>query len=768
MRVRPLLPVARCLALSFVLLALGCASALAAPVTFTRTDVTVSHDCTDVKLGDLDGDGDLDVIAVSPYDHVLAVLLNIGGGVFGPPTFYSVGGAFEFTIGDLNGDGFLDVATANIFAMPGVYDTTVSVLLGLGDGSFLPHVEFATLSSPSGIAIADVNGDGLPDIVTANYEECSNALLPGNGDGTFDAPIECFSTCIPNTVAIADLDRDGFLDAVNAVNGFNHIAVSRGAADGALHFSGAFPTGNPSPHGVSLADFNGDGRADVASGNRGGTVAFVLSGTGDGGFQTALQLPFPTAPISITVGDVDGDGLADIAAALPGWGLGVALGNGDGTFGPPTRYIVQLIGLPGIALGDVDGDGRMDAVTANGTDGMLSIFRNTSGAPTHVVQVKDGAHGLVAPLGAPLGSVTVPDGGSRTFTFTSYVNYELADVKVDGTSIGAPGFYTFSGVTSDHTLEVSFVSSVSPPPLVGLLEIRPHNLNIESKANWITAYITPPAPFAAGQIDNNSLRLNGVSFAPEFTIRTDPANTHLVVRFDRVAVVATLTPGDNVPLTMTGTVGDEATPFVAVDYVDARGAVMHVPVAGDRFAPGAVVDVSWDLPSSAPHDAVTLLSTFDEGATWNLEADGLANTGSYSWQAPNADHATVRLAVTTVDLWDETGPVNWLEFAESGAFSISSSTAVGPDGASVFALRGVAPQPATTRFAVWFSLPDAASARLDVFDTSGRRVLEREVGSLGAGAHRVEFDRDGRFAPGVYLVRLSRAGRSESARLVML
>ena len=134
------------------------------------------------------------------------------------------------------------------------------------------------------------------------------------------------------------------------------------------------------------------------------------------------------------------------------------------------------------------------------------------------------------------------------------------------------------------------MSSVSPPPLVGLLEIRPHNPEhrIEGELDHRVHHAAGP-PSRPARSTQQFLRLNGVSFAPEFTIRTDPANTHLVVRFDRVAVVATLTPGDNVPLTMTGTVGDEATPFVAVDYVDAREPSCDVPVAGDRFAPGAVV-----------------------------------------------------------------------------------------------------------------------------------------------------------------------------------
>jgi hypothetical protein len=306
-------------------------------------------------------------------------------------------------------------------------------------------------------------------------------------------------------------------------------------------------------------------------------------------------------------------------------------------------------------------------------------------------------------------------------------------------------------------------SSPPPPSLTGTLELDPGVLNKNSHARWLTAHITPPAPYSAMDINVLSLRLNGVPFADDFPVSTEQGNTVLRVRFDREAVVATLAPGDSVPVTLEGIVGSAS--FIAVDAVKVPGAIMTTPQAGAHYPPGALVPVSWQLFSDDPVQTVTLLSTFDDGLTWNVEAEGIPNTGNVTWVAPSSPVPSVRLGIASVLLYDETGPVNRVEYAVGGPIAIESVAGV-DDESGTFALYGISPQPSRGSFRVSFRLPQTGSARLEVIDLVGRRVAQRDVS--GGGLQQIDFGRTERLPPGVYVVRLTRAGQSRTATAVVL
>ena len=183
-------------------------------------------------------------------------------------------------MGDFNGDGIPDLATANggVESFMAPPDSTVGILLGNGDGTFQPAQTFAVGPAPLALAVADFNGDGHLDIAAADSTGIS--ILLGNGDGTFQ-PAQTYA-----------------------------------AQEGSL----------------VVADFNGDGHVDIAT--SGGSI---LLGNGDGTFQAAQT--FASSPgYSLAVGDFNGDGVPDIAftfvAPTAGYQgtLAILLGNGDGTF----------------------------------------------------------------------------------------------------------------------------------------------------------------------------------------------------------------------------------------------------------------------------------------------------------------------------------------------------------------------------------------------------------------------------------------------------
>ncbi len=296
------------------------------------------------------------------------------------------------------------------------------------------------------------------------------------------------------------------------------------------------------------------------------------------------------------------------------------------------------------------------------------------------------------------------------------------------------------------------------------VEIAPHVINLNGSGKYITAYIEIPG-FAPDEIDVSSILLNGsVGVAAGAPTAIDDGNGNtipdLMVKFNRADVVPLLVPGDNT-LTVSGLVGTQC--FEGSAEVRARA--ISSPVAGSAFTPGSLVDVGWQPEPEI--SSVDLISSFDGGATWHVEATGLANSGQYEWTAPQVTTDQARLALVVIRKVEETDVITSVELGESGTFSIGGVTGVGDGNAIAFAMQRISPNPTSGAFGVTFSLPNGGPARLAVFDVTGRQVAARDVGQLGAGRHTVTFGEEKPLAAGVYVVRLTQAGRSLSARAIV-
>ena len=290
-------------------------------------------------------------------------------------TYDSGGGADSVAIADVNGDGKPDLLVAN-------YNSgTIGVLLGNGDGTFKAATTFDA-GGPNintySIAVADLNGDGKPDVVVTvvlnGSQHSPLRVLLGNGDGTFQ-PAVAYDTdgFNPYTVLVADVNGDSKLDLA-VVNEFV-VSILIGNGDGTFQTPTTYGTGGSFADSGVVADINGDGRPDLIVSNKSGGVG-VLLGNGDGTFLTAKT--YGSGAFWTTVGDVNGDGKPDLMfvnSNYPNDGVvGVLLGNGDGTFRLGETYDAGGVGSWRVAMDDINGDSKPDLLVANRYSESLSML----------------------------------------------------------------------------------------------------------------------------------------------------------------------------------------------------------------------------------------------------------------------------------------------------------------------------------------------------------------------------------------------------------
>ncbi|CAA9523461.1 MAG: hypothetical protein AVDCRST_MAG45-2655 [uncultured Solirubrobacterales bacterium] len=342
-----------------------------------------------VETADLNGDRVLDIVTPNTVSHDVSVLLGRGDGSFRPAVNFPAGkGPRTAVTTDLDEDGRIDLAVSDVF------DRAVLVLRGDGRGGFGPPARLPAGDQPRNLITRDFDRDGHADLAVVNRREDEVGVYLGRGDGTFAAPV---TYAAGNRLAVgedgdaydldsADFDRDGRLDLAVANRASNNLSILPGNGDGSFRAGANYPVGR-TPFDVTAGDFNRDRNPDLAVGNLDSKSISIFLGNGAGTFARIPDQGKGVAAFTLAVADFDADGRQDLAAVnnantryvarkeYPG-SASILLGRGDGTFGKPSDHAVGTRPVA-IAGDDLDRDGRADLATANRESDDITVLLRT-------------------------------------------------------------------------------------------------------------------------------------------------------------------------------------------------------------------------------------------------------------------------------------------------------------------------------------------------------------------------------------------------------
>jgi len=406
--------------------------------TFSANYPITLNSIAGAAMADVNGDGKLDMLVVDqgPYNtsgpSSAWVVPGVGDGTFGTPASVALSGMmYNAVMGDLNGDGKLDIAGND---PNNNYMMTVYLASGSGYATGAAYSTSDSVSDACFLTSGDLTGDGKAELVAANCGDNNVTVWVNNGDGTFQTGAYYASGAYPEAVTIADINGDGRADLVTSNDDSSDVTVLSGNGDGTVNPAiVGYATGGYPYVPVLVADFNGDGAADIIIPDDAFSLAF-LPGYGDGSFRAAVNyytqgtLGYEYG-LQIASGDFNGDGNPDFVISngyQSGYGVTVFLSRGDGSMQPGVSYN-GLTGQPlyYVAVADFNGDGKLDIAATSSNDGTVQLFSGV-GDGTFLV---GNAYPTDTTSSYPFG-IAVGDFNADGSTDLAIVNYQTQDLAV--------------------------------------------------------------------------------------------------------------------------------------------------------------------------------------------------------------------------------------------------------------------------------------------------------------------------------------------------
>jgi hypothetical protein len=718
------------------------------PAFSTRTDLSVSSNISSVSTADLNCDGKPDVICSNVITNSVAVFLNT---TIPGATTLSFSSKTEFTVGltpqavtvvDLNGDGKPDFTSANYSS------GSISVLLnnttsGASTPTFTSKTDFSAGLGTASVSVGDLNGDGKPDIVAGNFSAGTISVL-FNTTHMGETPV--FSsrtdfTAEPNSSSIAaeDLNGDGKIDFVIGPRNLDSLSVylnTTGLGDATPSFTAKKNFSTYGSVSVSIKDFNGDGKPDLASASAYSSyVSILLNTTAPGSLTPTFSenIYFEVSSYSnfISSGDFNGDGKQDLAVAGM-YSVSVLLnttapGASAPSFSPYSEFAATS-STEAISVADFNGDGIPDLGLAGGGSASFFILLNTTtpGASTPTFSVRTDFS-----TGGGCYSISTGDlnGDRKPDVVTCHPHYVAVFFNTTAPGASTPDF---------TPAEDFFTGMSSAPNSIGIKDINGDGkLDLAVACvytNAISVFINTTIPGA---------------LTPSFTAKID-----------------FLTNSQPMSVSISDFNNDSKQDFISANYSGTASVLLNtviflLPVELSSFdvsVEGQNVILQWNTITEENNSGFEVQRS-SAGRGWTkigfINGRGTTNILQNYWFADNKlSSDTYRYRLKQIDF---NGNFKY--------YDLQSEVVVGIP--NKFILNQNYPNPFNPNTVISYQLPSAGFISLKIYDITGREVKQLVNEIQQAGYYTVNFNAAG-LSSGMYFYKLSAGNFNEVKKMVVI